>query len=330
MLALACSRVTRGLQARHGAEPGHAPLAEDLASPVGADGLLHGQGHVEVGRAAHLDAVEAGAGHPDDRHGPAVDRHGLADDLGVGAEAALPEAVRQDDEGMRVSGSVVVGAKDAPQHCRDAEHVEEIPRHEVRVGLLRGPLVAQVYRCPPVREHPLEGLGLVAEVHVHRVGDGGQVEALVVGRARVRTGGIQHHQAFGVLHGQDAQEHLVHQREDGRVGADAQGQGEDDHGGEPGVLGQGPQREPQVLLEVVHLQSPGDARPDVRVTDRACERRASSTHPARPSIEGALDVAVSRRLFAGEQASPARGRRALVPDPSGLSIPLPLCLCGDP
>ena len=95
------------LQAGHGGEPHDPPLAEHLAAPVGHQGLLHGEGHEEVDGVADLDAVEAGRGHADHGHRPAVDGHGLVDDRGVSPEPALPEAVAQHHEGMGPRRAVV-------------------------------------------------------------------------------------------------------------------------------------------------------------------------------------------------------------------------------
>ena len=97
------------LQARHAHEPARTPLAEALA-PGGLHLLLHRDRHVDVDRRAHLDAVEAGRGDADDRHRVAVDADRLADDLRVAAEAALEEAVTQDDDGMGRGCAVVLRA----------------------------------------------------------------------------------------------------------------------------------------------------------------------------------------------------------------------------
>jgi hypothetical protein len=68
-------------------------------------------------------------------------------------------------------------------------------------------------------------------------------------------GAFQEHEPARVPHGQEAEHHLVHEAEDGRVGPDAEGQGQDHHGREARALGERPQREPHVLANHLHRAS---------------------------------------------------------------------------
>ena len=119
-----------------------------------------------------------------------------------------------------VDAVVLFGGKDAAQGRPHAQGLEVIARDQLSGGAFG--LAAESDR----------GIGLVAaedrgksrrallEILVHGVG--GHAHPAVA--AHVRTGGPDHHKLLGIAHGQEAQQELVHQGEDGGIGADAQGQ----------------------------------------------------------------------------------------------------------
>ena len=66
---------------------------------------------------------------------------------------------------------------------------------------------------------------------------------------------VQHDQLLGVPHRQIAQQQLVHQREDGGVGPNPQGQRENGYGGENRTLTKRAPREAKILDERSHDRS---------------------------------------------------------------------------
>ena len=228
------------LQPRQRGQPHHAALAQHLAAPVGHHRLLHRQRHVQVDRARRPRCRGSRAAlTPTTVMGWPFTETVSPTTFGSAPKRRFQKPWLRTTSGMRAGRPVVVGVKTRPSAALHPQHVEEVAGDEVGVGLLGGALHAQVHDVRPVRQHAVEDVGLVPEVHVHRVGDAGEGRALAVGASPDRPGGIEHDEALRLLDGQDAQEHLVHQGEDRGVGADAEGQGEDHHEGEARVLGQG-------------------------------------------------------------------------------------------
>ncbi len=97
-------------------------------------------------------------------------------------------------------------------------------------------------------EHFRERLRSLLEVLVDRI----RVRTFAVVAAHVPALLVEHHQGLGILHWQQAQQQLIHQRENRRVSADAERKREDCDGGKQRTTPQGPQRERQVREDSAH------------------------------------------------------------------------------
>ena len=240
-----------GLDRLAGFEPG-----EDLEPPEGptvelalADGLKavdHADGHRHVVGASHRGPEEPGRGHPHDREGHAVQDEGPADHVGRAAVPPLPERVA--DDGHRAlrtaAAAIVLGGEGPPQDRGNPQHVEEAA----------------------AGQDPLHELGLSArrEVESGVAAGHGTVEEAVLALADLLPDGVrpgtalQPHELSRVAHGKGAQDQAVEEREDRRVGADAQGQRQRGDEGEDGALAEHACAVAQVLAEV--LEEAGAAR----------------------------------------------------------------------
>src|SRR5205085_10236149 len=99
---------------------------EVRASVVGAEKVcVEGDGLPDV--RVVVGEVEGGGHDADDRARLPVERQGLAYDIGVAAEASLPERVADDDHAV-AAGPVLLFVEGAPFERRDAERGEESGR----------------------------------------------------------------------------------------------------------------------------------------------------------------------------------------------------------
>ena len=144
-----------------------------------------------------------------------------ADDRRVGREAALPQAVSEHDAAV-LSARFLLGEEVAPCDRLDAEHAEEICRHEKALHVLGFVLADQVGVPELPGREPLEGVGLLP-LHVEEVGGRHRLLRIDVLRAAVR----EQRDAIGVGHRERAQHERVDHLEDGGVGADAERQRDD-------------------------------------------------------------------------------------------------------
>src|ERR1039458_1405256 len=101
-------------------------------------------------------------------------------------------------------------------------------------------------RVADPRDEPAERLVAIAEGFVHRVGEYAQV-VVAAGASEVVVVGFQRIQGTGILHRNRAQHHLVEQREDGRVRADPQGQGQNSEHSEAGRTPQSSESKSQIV-----------------------------------------------------------------------------------
>src|ERR1022692_4400325 len=120
-------------------------------------------------------------------------------------------------DGVAARGSVVTGGEDASQGSAHAEDLEVASGDAFAVNPIRFPFGADTKGSFPAAEHSTEDLVVVAKILVPRVGE--LVAAVVA--AVVRTAAPQQDELLGVLDWQQAQEDLVHQGENGGIGADA-------------------------------------------------------------------------------------------------------------
>ena len=181
-----------------------------------------------------------------------VERHGLADDIWVCAEASLPTAVTQDRDRMRALGLILFGQERAAEHGRDAEHVEVVATDDVAPDALVSIAVAQAHRREAIDEQPREDVVALTVVFVIQVRLDRIVRAVVL-RA------INFDQTFRLRDRQRTQEHRINQTEDGRVRANAQSQRQDRQRRKARTLPQTPKAVTNVLPQIVHakhLQKP--------------------------------------------------------------------------
>ncbi len=107
--------------------------------------------------------------HADDDPRIAVEHDGAPDDRAIGAEAAAPERVAEDDD-AGAAEAVLGGVEVAAQGRRHAEDVEVAGAHPLALEELR--LGRAGHRRPPGPEHgdPVEGARALLELGVHAVG----------------------------------------------------------------------------------------------------------------------------------------------------------------
>ena len=210
--------------------------------PVRRHLRLHQHRHAHARDVADVHAVEAGLRHADDGERVVVDGDRLPDDPRIGAESRAPVVVAQHGDRAAASLAIVVRCDDASHRGADAEHLEvragdELARHTLGLAVH-----ADVHRDRTPGEQPgedgggpgavghcqadaREGRGraaideVVAEIFVHRERQhvAARVAAVVVPRA------VEEDELLGVFHREAPQEHLVDEREDGGIGADAEG-----------------------------------------------------------------------------------------------------------
>ena len=124
---------------------------------------------------------------------------------------------------MAQRGGVVVGSDGAADGGGHAQHVEIRPGDQFARRAFGLPLEAHADRRVNAAEDSTEHLVSRLEVLVHRVGE--RVCATVI--AVVVAVAVQQHKFARALHRQHAQHELIDEREDGRVGANAEGEGQD-------------------------------------------------------------------------------------------------------
>ena len=138
-----------------------------------------------------------------------------------------------------------------PKQRLDAEHLEQLGRRGEAADLFRA-----------VRPLHVQGRSLHERQRVERAGlrlPGDEVD----GMHAQRLGGIEgvlveDHDPVRISIWQRREQDRVHEREDRRVGADADRQRQDRHGAEPRALPKRPQRVDQVLAQAVE-RAPGRA-----------------------------------------------------------------------
>ena len=151
----------------------------------------------------------------DDRPRPAADRERLADDLGIGIEAPLPETERDRDRSARVGRNQLVARFDAAAERQlDAEQCEELGRDRRAADLLGVASVGERAERDVVRRERLEGVILFLPGEVVGVG----VHAARAVRVAARP---QHHDAVGLLIGKRPQQHAANHRKQRGVESEA-------------------------------------------------------------------------------------------------------------
>jgi hypothetical protein len=193
-----------------------------------------------------VDEPERRRQHADDFVRLAVECDVLPDDAPVAAEAPLPDSVIEHHDAS-AAGLLFLGSEVTAERGRDAQHAEEGCGDVGDTNLFRfAGAAGQRLPRAPLRGNPVEDL--LARAPVEEVGWRHDVVVFPF----FRTAFPDHHEFAGAGVGQLAKQHGVDDAEDGAVGADAEREGDDDEGGEPGVSDEHPACVAPVLQQCAH------------------------------------------------------------------------------
>ena len=220
---------------------------------------------------------------PDHRVGLAVETQVAAHRPRVPSELALPEGVAQED--LLVVARLAFLLEEGP--AQDRGHAQEA---EIGGGDALRPdaggkaVLLQAHAAVPHEGLLLEDGGLPEPVEV--VGNAG---VGAVDRPRLRVVVAHQEDAVGLRHRQGPQDDVVHDREEGGIGADAEGEGQGRRERERLVPGQEPQAHPKVashsfqnnLLLAETAPSVGENAPQVAMVPQRSRRRPRGL-PCRP------------------------------------------------
>jgi hypothetical protein len=187
-----------------------------------------GQRQPEIGWIrAHPVSEKARRRDARDGVGRLIDRNGRADRRGIQAEVLLPCAIAHHRH-RRGAGPVVRGRNRAPREHSDAERREVVARNKFACKWFRrtgrsAPPRAQLRIAALERGHLGELRRVIAELAVKVIGENYPVALQPPNYAAI-VAVPQPVKRMGVFHRQRLEHHRVHQREDGRIGADAQRQ----------------------------------------------------------------------------------------------------------
>ena len=297
---LRAADIHAGLQPGEEVQPASAAIPEGVH---GGDHLpLHGDGNVDIGGRAGNHAMESRGRHPDHHHGVPVQDHGLIENGAIVGETAGPVAVAQHGDRMRARGTVVIRRQYPAHDGGHSQRLEEIPGDQFRARRFSVALPRQAGGRAHAGDQGCEGGVAVAQIAVHGIGENGFV---IIAGTRSRSGviGMQQHQPLRIPYRQRAQHHLVQQRKNGGIGANAQRQREHGGGGKQRAAPQRPERVGDVFQHL-EIRRRG-------VTFRVCEfgcRRSTfiSGAPIVAAIYLYLPVMPFQRTLTGS-------RKALIP-----------------
>lgn len=196
------------------------------AVPVGRKRPAQGYWHIDVRYVAEGDTVEALGRDSDNRECHAIHGDRLIEHFGPAVQPVLPVAVPQNRD--RIPGARVIGRRDhTSDYGVDAERREVAARYQHHRPWNRLVAERQVRREPDEAGHTVDACGLFFQSAKDRVAeDKVHTTRLIGGTAagfELAWRGHQH-QFLRVRNRQRAEQYLVHQREDRRVGPDAQPQ----------------------------------------------------------------------------------------------------------
>jgi hypothetical protein len=273
-------------------DPAEAAIFEAIAPLAGTrngggDLVRHHHRHADLRHVADVDPVESLLRDADDRERIVADDDLLADHVGIAGEARLPVAVADHGHRMRAARHVILRRQHAAERGLHAEHVEERSRHQLARRALRAALNAHGHGPVAAAEHTREHVVVIAEVDVVRIRERILI-ALPV--AMKRSLALEQHQLLRILHGQQAQQGLIDQREDRRVGAEAQRDREHRDDGEDRRLAQRAQGIAEICQQMRHYSYLNAITGFTRVARNAGIRPASPATNASATIEVAMVV----------------------------------------
>src|SRR5690242_1342867 len=192
----------------------------------------------------HIGKLEPGRHHPHDGEAAAVERDRLPQNIGIAAEARDPEPVAQEGERRALVG----GGEPTTDLGTGREHGQQVGRDRRGLDLARvsgtGEVVALRGRGPDTREVVRQRAQVV------------QVRKRDAEPHALEPRGHNLHEPVRFRVRQRPEQHAVNGAEDGRVGADAEGEGEDGDGREGGALGERTDGVAQVLEQRLHVRLP--------------------------------------------------------------------------
>ncbi len=209
----------------------------------------------------------------------------------VSARPALPVTVARNRNALRTAPNSVFRPKPSTESGSYREQVEIIDRCELHVDGFAAAGGPQPHGT--ARERDQLGQHLVPVSVIHEVGIGKPVKAV-----STRNVGEDVDDRGWIADGQRAQDDLVDERENRRVGADAEGQGHHDHRRETWPLGERPHSVAQVLAGLVqpyapvprgvlgHVPSRDDGQPSTAGShDEIAQDLPREASPTEPCVE---------------------------------------------
>ncbi len=245
------------------AEPRDRP--QEQVGPIFVIARLEGEERPEL-RVA-IREVKARRHHADDDVRGLVERDGASEDVGVGAEDALPERLAQ-NEWPRAAG---VGGQERPaEHGVHAERLEEVRGREDALEPLRLTRPGEVHRRAREGGHARERRSPLLPVpEIARRDLDPRVAAL-------RLVLPDAHQAIGLGKRQRPDQHVVGDREHRGRGADAERRDGQRRRGEGTRAAERAERVAQVVAQQVHVHARGVAK---RLRDRDRPEREDGSEP---------------------------------------------------
>src|SRR5260370_5904597 len=146
----------------------------------------------------------------------------------------LPKVVVEDNERVATGNDVVLGSENASQGRDDAESGEVGTGNQFDGNALRLLAKGKARGIGKAAKHIGEEFVVLAKIAEHGVRDGvaAPVAAIVVAAHGEKD------KLLGILDGEEAQQDLIEECENGGVGSKAESQGEDGPGGEAGSWGE--------------------------------------------------------------------------------------------
>ena len=223
---------------------------------------LRGEREHHVRRPADVDAEESRRSHTDDGERDALHGQLASHDIFGAAEVLTPEAMTDDDDGtIRCSAAIVCRHEQTTAHRTHAEFVEEPPAYVCAVDGHGSAALREVEALARPRKGAVEQLVLAGpDLLPHGIRPGAVGEQREAGR---------------IADGQRAQDQAVEDREQRRVGADAERERADDR-----------EREARALAQATH-----ESRMSCRTLSIA-----RIAHTSRASSTASVTLPIARRL----------------------------------
>ena len=240
------------LQSPEGKEKARVAILQHLL--MRHDHVLHRDRDPHVGDLSDDFAAIARGRDTDDRESGAIDRDASTDGARIPIEQSRPISVA-DDHDWRAANPLILAAIECPAGLRrHAEDLEVIARDESSARMLRFTARADAHvesRDAPGRNQPGDQRVPLAQITKQRIRK--QIRAWRALRQRADACGVaDRDKLLRVSHREVSQNHRIDEREDGRVGADAEGQCQHHDRGKSGIAAQRTKRVTQILTQFFH------------------------------------------------------------------------------